>query len=65
MKTINLVTFLLVVIGAINWLFYGLVGTNLVTTVFGDITVLVKLTYLLTGLSGLHMMLTHYKHFVK
>lgn len=65
MKTINLVTFLLVVLGAINWLFYGLVGVNLITTVFGDITVLVKLTYLLTGLSGLHMMITHYKHFVK
>ncbi len=64
MKMLHLITFVLVVIGAINWMLFGLVGTNLVTSIFGDVTVLVKLVYFLIGLSGLHM-LTYYKTFVK
>jgi uncharacterized membrane protein YuzA (DUF378 family) len=61
---IHLLTFVLVVVGAINWLLFGLMGVNLITSIFGDVVVLTKLVYFLIGLSGLHM-LTYYKTFVK
>jgi uncharacterized membrane protein YuzA (DUF378 family) len=64
MKTINLITFLLVVIGAINWTLYGVMGVNLVGSIFGSSEVLVKLVYFLTGLSGVYM-LTHFKTLTK
>ncbi len=64
MKTLNLVTFLLVVIGAINWTLYGVMGVNLVGSIFGGSDVLVKLVYFLTGLSGVYM-LTHFKTLTK
>lgn len=60
MKTLNLLTFVLVVIGAINWTLFGVMGVNLVGAVFGSSEVLVKLVYFLIGLSGVYM-LSHYK----
>jgi len=60
MKTLNLLTFVLVVIGAINWTLFGVMGVNLVSSVFGSSEVLLKLVYFLIGLSGVYM-LTHYK----
>lgn len=64
MKTLNLVTFVLVVIGAINWLLYGVMGVNLVTGIFGDVGVMLKLVYFLIGLSGIHMLIKHHKTFI-
>jgi uncharacterized membrane protein YuzA (DUF378 family) len=63
MKTLNLLTYILVVIGAINWLLFGVMGVNLVVGVFGGVEVLLKLVYFLIGLSGVHMLL-HYKKFI-
>jgi uncharacterized membrane protein YuzA (DUF378 family) len=64
MKTLNLLTFILVVVGSINWLLYGVMGVNLVGSIFGSSEVLVKLIYFLTGLSGVYM-LTHFKTLTK
>jgi uncharacterized membrane protein YuzA (DUF378 family) len=60
MKTLNLLTFILVVIGAINWTLFGVMGVNLVGSIFSSSEVLLKLVYFLIGLSGVYM-LTHYK----
>ena len=64
MKVVNLITFILVVLGAINWLLYGVMGVNLISGVFGGIDVLLKLVYFLVGLSGLHILLKHHKTFI-
>jgi len=61
---INLLTFILVVLGAINWTLFGVMGVNLVHDIFGGSDVVLKVVYFLIGLSGLHMM-THYKTLVK
>lgn len=63
MKVLNLVTFVLVVLGAINWTLFGVMGVNIVGSVFGSSEILLKLVYFLIGLSGLHLM-THYKTLV-
>lgn len=46
MKMIHVVTLLLVLIGGINWTLFGLMGLNLVTSIFGT-GVLATLVYLL------------------
>ncbi len=64
MKTLNLldwVAVVLVIVGALNWGLVGLFGFNLVTTIFGDMTLLTRLVYILVGLSGLYLIYTTFK----
>lgn len=54
MKTINLITLLLIVIGGLNWGLVGLFEFDLVAAIFGGETaVLSRLVYILVGLSAL------------
>lgn len=64
MKVLNLLVFVLVVLGAINWTLFGVMGVNIVGSIFGSSEILLKLVYFLIGLSGIYM-LTHYKTLVK
>lgn len=59
MKTLHMVVFTLVVVGAVNWGFVGLLDFNLVTTVFGTVPGLEKIVYLLVGASGVVLAATH------
>jgi uncharacterized membrane protein YuzA (DUF378 family) len=54
MKTLDLITFILVIIGALNWGLIGLFHFNLVTSIFGAMPWLVRLIYLLVGLSAFY-----------
>lgn len=53
MKIIDKITLLLVIIGAINWLLIGLFKFNLVDTLFGTMSILSRIVYILVGISGL------------
>jgi uncharacterized membrane protein YuzA (DUF378 family) len=53
MKSLNLVTLLLVIVGGLNWGLVGLVGFDLVAAIFGDGSLLTRLVYVLVGLSAL------------
>ena len=53
MKTLNLITLTLVIIGAINWLLVGLFEFNLVDAIFGSLSALTRIIYILVGISGL------------
>lgn len=59
MKSLHTVAFLLVIIGALNWGLVGLFDLNLVTTVFGAWPALVRVVYVLVGLSAVYEMATH------
>lgn len=52
MKSISWIATLLIVVGAINWGFVGLLEWNLVEAVFGSWPTLEKIVYVLVGLSG-------------
>ena len=43
----------LVVLGALNWGLIGIFGFNLVSWIFGSVTVLSRLVYILVGLGGI------------
>lgn len=56
MKTWAQVAWWLVVLGAINWGLVGLANIDLVNVILGSWAVLVKVVYLLVGLSGLWLL---------
>lgn len=52
---VHCVAFVLLVIGGLNWGLVGLFNFNLVNTIFGSVTWLESLIYILVGLSALAM----------
>jgi len=53
MRALSIVALVLMVIGAVNWGLIGLFGFNLVSAIFGEMTVLTRSIYVLVGLAGL------------
>lgn len=53
MKVIDTIALILVIIGAINWGLIGFFNFNLVDTIFGAMSAISKIIYILVGLSGL------------
>lgn len=49
---------ILAAIGALNWGLIGLCGFNLVSFLFGELTSITKIVYILVGASGLYVLLT-------
>jgi uncharacterized protein len=52
-KSVNLVTLLLVIVGGLNWGLVGLFGLDLVAALLGDASNLSRLVYGLVGASAL------------
>ena len=52
MKTIDILAAVLVVVGAINWGLVGLFSFDLVATIFGDMSVISRLVYVVVGIAG-------------
>ena len=66
MKSLHMITFILLVIGGINWLLIGLGGFfmgnwNVVNLIFGSWPMLEWIIYILVGLSALQVLMTHKK----
>lgn len=53
MKVVDIIAAVLLIVGGINWGLVGVADFNLVTAIFGSFPVLVKLIYILVGVSGL------------
>lgn len=49
------ISLIIVVIGGLNWLLVGLFSWNLVSYVFGDMSILSRVVYDLVGLAALYM----------
>lgn len=56
MKILNWITFVLVIIGGLNWGLVGVADFNLVTAIFGD-SVFTNIIYDLVGLSAIYMLI--------
>jgi len=52
MKTVKKISYILVLVGALNWGLVGLIGLDLVAALFGDMTAVSRLVYALVGLSA-------------
>lgn len=53
MKAVDNIALVLIIIGAINWGLVGLFNFNLVDTIFGTMSVISRIVYILVGISGL------------
>lgn len=52
-KYAKLISYLLVIIGALNWGFVGIFGFDLVAKLLGDMSIWSRAIYILIGLSAL------------
>lgn len=55
MKMFDNTSLTLVIIGALNWLLIGVFRFDLVAFLFGNMTLLSRIVYILVGLCGLYL----------
>lgn len=60
-KMIHMVTFLLVIVGGLNWLLLGLFGWEIGNLFGGPSAIISKVIYILVGLSAIYELATHKK----
>ncbi len=51
------ITFILVIIGALNWGLVGFFNFDLVAAIFGDMTAISRVIYALVGLSAIYLLI--------
>ena len=61
MNDLHKVTFILVVVGALNWGLVGLLDINLVERLLGSWPVVVQIVYILIGVSAVVELMNHPK----
>lgn len=61
MSTLDWIVVILVVVGALNWGLVGLFGLDLVATLFGAMSLLSRIVYVLVGLAGLYKLVMVFK----
>ena len=59
-KPFHMVTFLLVIVGGLNWLLVGVFQWDLVAAIFGGMgSMVARVVYTLVGLSAVYLLFTH------
>ena len=53
MKLVTMLTLLLLIVGGLNWGLVGLFGFDLVAALFGQMSALSRVVYVLVGISAL------------
>lgn len=57
MRAINILTLFLVIVGGVNWGLVGLFGFDLVAALFGEMSLLSRIVYILVGASAIWQLL--------
>ena len=65
MHILKIITFVLVIIGALNWALVGAFGIDLVALIFGDMTILSRIVYILVGISAIIYAILAYRDLSK
>jgi uncharacterized membrane protein YuzA (DUF378 family) len=63
MRIVNQLTLFLVIVGGLNWGLIGLFGFDLVAALFGEMSALSRLVYVLVGASALWQLIPLLKSF--
>lgn len=58
MRSLNLITLVLLIVGGLNWGLVGLFEFDLVAALFGEMSVLSRIVYVLVGLAAIYQLLT-------
>ncbi|MCL5270158.1 MAG: DUF378 domain-containing protein [bacterium] len=54
MKTLDVISMVLLIIGALNWGIMGLFDFNVIAAIFGPLTILARIIYVLVGIAGVY-----------
>lgn len=58
LNALDWVALVLVIVGGLNWALVGLFGFDLVAAIFGDMSVLARIVYVLVGLSAVYVLVS-------
>lgn len=61
MGKVTMIAWWLVIIGALNWLLIGLFGFDLVAGLFGGMSIVSRIVYILVGVSAVWMIVDYFK----
>ena len=61
-KSLHMVTWILLIVGGLNWLLFGLLGWDIGSLVGGMGSMLAKIIYILVGLSAVYEIVVHKKN---
>jgi uncharacterized membrane protein YuzA (DUF378 family) len=56
LNVLDWIALVLVIVGGLNWALVGLFGFDLVAAIFGDMSVLSRIVYVLVGLSAVYVL---------
>lgn len=56
MNTVGKAAYVLVIVGALNWGLVGALNIDLVATIFGGMSVIARIVYVLVGVSALYLL---------
>jgi len=59
MKSIHIISIILLIIGGLNWLLVGAFDFDLVGTIFGSMSVVSRIIYVLVGIAAIIEIFTH------
>lgn len=55
LNVIDLVALILVIVGGLNWAIVGIFHIDVISDVFGDMTILTRIIQILVGIAALHL----------
>lgn len=56
MRALDYTALTVVIIGAVNWALIGILGFNLVSFLFGEMTWLSRIVYTIVGICGIYLL---------
>ncbi len=59
MKTLHFITWILIIIGALNWLLVGVFGWDVGMLFGGQAAIISRIIYILVGISAIYEIFTH------
>ncbi len=65
MKNLSTIAMILIIVGGLNWLLVGLFSFDLVAAIFGAMTIVSKIVYILVGLSAVYVLMNFSKFSAK
>lgn len=57
MTTVNWVALILLIVGGLNWLLVGAFNFDLVAALFGQMTILSRIVYILVGVAAIYALI--------
>jgi len=54
MRTLDVLSWILMFVGGLNWLLIGLFGFNVVTVIFGQLSLAVRIIYAVVGIATIY-----------